>query len=66
VGLHFNSPGHRGTSDMELQGLEIIENPTREKLNERESTWMWNLGSHRVQEGLNIDEPFFKELKFST
>ena len=59
-------PWPQRSSDMELQGLEIIESPTKEKLNERESSWMWNLGSHRVQEGLNIDEPFFKDLKFST
>ena len=66
VGQHFNSSGHNGTTDMWLQGIEIVQNPSKQKLNQRESTWIWNLGSHQILSGLNIDEPHFSDLKFTT
>ena len=66
VGLHFNSHGHNGTNDISLQGIERIDPFSKARLNQRESFWMWNLGSHNVHSGLNIDEPFFKDLKFHT
>ena len=49
-----------------IGSIEVVDNPSKEKLNLRESTWMWNLGSHQTLSGLNIDEPHFKELKFTT
>ena len=66
VGQHFNSAGHHGVADIILQGLEVVDPPTKESLNERESFWLWNLGSHNSLSGLNVEEPFFNNLSLST
>ena len=64
---HFNSPGHKGVTDLRIQFLEKI-NPggdpddTQTILDKAESKWIWNLGTHVSKGGLNIEEPFLHGL----
>ena len=59
VGKHFNLPLHDGINSMVIQGAELVD--TNEILF-KESIWMWRIKSHQATGGLNIDEPFFKNL----
>ena len=56
VAVHFNSPGHNGIDDLRIQLVDAAEKSS--ELDAKESSWIWNLGSHQISGGFNDREPY--------
>ena len=70
VALHFKQTDH-DLKHLRVQGVELVPvDPDKatnaRQLSEAESRWMWAIKSHRINGGLNVDEPHFANLTLST
>ena len=59
-GYHFNLPDHKGESDLQIQGIEMV--PVDVDILQRESFWQWQLKTHCINGGMNIAEEHFTGL----
>ena len=69
VASHFQQTDH-SIKNLRVQGVELVpvdpDKATNARhLSEAESRWMWAVKSHRINGGLNVDEPHFSNLTLS-